>query len=116
MASRKIVFTSRLKEGVEQQLLHDLQTIFPSEALRSIDGLKNVNICQGNGMFAAIFEYDGDFEQIYGNYISNASIRSFHSKIAAYFKDIPKSTKPAELPLAGDVLYWDGKKVREAAG
>jgi hypothetical protein len=116
MANRRVIFTSRLKDGAEQQLIHDLKTIFPSDALRGIDGLEEVTICQGNGMFAAIVEYDGDFEKIFASYVSNPSVQAFHAKLAQYLKDVPRSTKPAELPLLGDVMIWDGKKVHEAAG
>jgi hypothetical protein len=116
MANRKVLFTSRLKDGAEQQLLQDLKTIFPSDALRDIDGLEEITICQGNGMFAAIIEYDGDFEKIFASYVSNSSVQAFHARIAQYLKDIPTSTKPAELNLLGDVIVWDGKKVKEAVG
>jgi len=116
MANRRVIFTSRLNDGAEQQLIHDLKTIFPGDALRSIDGIEEITICQGNGMFAAIFEYDGDFERIFADYISNPAVQSFHAKMAAYLKDIPWSNKPAELPLLGDVFYWNGRKVQEAVG
>ncbi len=117
MAKRRVVFISRLKEeGIEPQLIEELKNSFPSEALRSIDGLEEITICQGHGMFTAIVEYEGDFEKIYAEYISNALIQAFHAKLAAYLKDIPKSSKPADLPLLGDVLYWDGRKVKEAVG
>jgi hypothetical protein len=116
MANRKIAFISRLKAGAEQQLIQDVKTAFPSEALHDIDGLENITICQGNGMFVAFIEYDGDFEKIYSEYISNPAVQAFHSKLAQCLTDIPKSNKPAELPIVGDVLYWDGKKVQEAAG
>ena len=116
MASRKIIFTLRLKEGAEQQLLHDMKTFFPADALRSIDGIEEITICQGNGMFAAVIEYDGDFEKIYSDYMSNPAVRSFHARLAAHLEDIPNSVKPAELPLLGDVFYWDGRKVQEAVG
>jgi hypothetical protein len=116
MANRKVIFTSRLKDGAEQRLVHDLKAIFPSEALRSIDGLEEITICQGNGMFAAIFEYDGDFEKIFADYVSNPSVQGFHAKMSQYLEDVPTSTRPADLPLLGDVMLWDGKKVKEAAG
>lgn len=116
MANRKVIFTSKLKDGAEQQLMHDLKTIFPSEALRGIEGLEEVTICQGSGTFAAIVEYDGDFEKIFASYISNPSIRAFHARMAQYLIDVPTSTRPADLPLVGDVMVWDGKKVQEAAG
>src|SRR4051812_17319903 len=110
MAKRRVVFTSRLKEaGVEPQLIEDLKNSFPGEALRSIEGMEEIIICQGHGMFAAIIEYEGDFEKIYSEYISNASVQAFHAKLAAYLEDIPTSGKPADLPLLGDVLYWDGR-------
>lgn len=116
MATRKVVFTSRIQEGTEQHLLQELKTIFPSQALRGIEGLEEVTICQGNGSFMAIVEYDGDFEKIYASYISDPSIQAFHAKVAKYLIDVPTSTRPADLPLTGDVLVWDGKKVHEAAG
>jgi hypothetical protein len=116
MATRTIIFNSRLKEGIEQQLIQDLKTIFPSDALRGIDGLDKVTICQGHGMFSAVIEYDGDFEKIYYSYISNPSVQAFHSRMANYLEDIPTSTKPADLPLVGDVLHWEGKRVQEAVG
>jgi hypothetical protein len=116
MAIRKVIFTSRLKDGAEQQLLHDLKTIFPSEAIRDIDGLEEITICQGQGMFAAIVEYDGDFEEIFASYVSNPSVQAFHARMARYLEDVPTSTRPADLPLLGDVMIWDGKKVHEAAG
>ncbi|MFP5263840.1 MAG: hypothetical protein ACLGJB_18320 [Blastocatellia bacterium] len=116
MANRKVIFTSRLKEGAEQQLMHDLKTIFPSEALRGIEGLEEVTVCQGSGRFAAIIEYDGDFEKIFASYVSNPSVQAFHAKMAQYLVDVPTSKLPADLPLMGDVMVWDGKKVQEAAG
>jgi hypothetical protein len=116
MAKRKVVFITELKEGVEAQLLHDLKNSFPSEALRQIDGIEEVTICQGSGKFAAIVEYDGDFETIYSNYLSNPAIRAFHAKLAPFLKHGQTSTAPADLPLVGDVLVWDGGKVMEAIG
>lgn len=116
MAKRKVIFISRLKEGVENQLIDDLKNSFPADALKGIDGLEEVTICQGNGMFAAVVEYDGDFEKIFSNYVSNPSVKSFHARLSAYLEDLPTSTKPAELPLVGDVLYWNGRKVQEAVG
>ena len=116
MATRKIIFTSRFKEGVEQQLLDELKSSFPSDALRGIDGLEEVTVCQGNGIFAAVIEYDGDFEKIFSDYISHPAVQAFHSKLAPFLKDVPRSFKPADLPIAGDVLIWDGKRVMEAVG
>lgn len=116
MANRKVIFTSKLRDGAEQQLMHDLKTIFPSEALRGIEGLEEVTICQGNGMFAAIIEYDGDFEKIFASYIANPSVQAFHMKLAPYLIDVPTSTRPADLPLVGAVMMWDGKKFYEAVG
>lgn len=116
MANRRVIFLSKLKEGVEHQLIDDLKSSFPSDAIGGIDGIEEVTICQGNGMFAAVIEYDGDFEKIFANYIANPSVQSFHAKLTAYLEDTPTTTKPAELPLLGDVLYWDGKKVQEAVG
>lgn len=104
MAIRKVIFTSRLKDGAEQELAHHLKTIFPSEALRGIDGLEEITICQGHGMFAAVVEYDGDFEKIFASYISNPAVQAFHAKIARYLVDVPTSPWPADLPLLGDVL------------
>ncbi|HKP87171.1 MAG TPA: hypothetical protein VJZ26_13795 [Blastocatellia bacterium] len=118
MAVRKIVFTSRLREGndAEQGLLEELKKSFPSDTLRGIDGLEEITVCQGNGIFAAIFEYDGDFEKIFSDYISNPAVRAFHAKIAPFLKDALTSARPADLPIAGDVLVWDGKRVMEAVG
>jgi hypothetical protein len=116
MANRKVIFTSKLRAGAEQQLMHDLKAMFPSEALRGIEGLEEITICQGNGMFAAIIEYDGDFEKIFASYISNPSVQAFHAKLAPYLIDVPTSTRPADLPLVGDVMRWDGKKFHEAVG
>lgn len=116
MATRTVIYFSRLKEGVEDALIQELKTIFPSEAIREIEGLEKVTICQGHGTFAAVVQYDGDFEKIYQSYVSNPSIQAFHSRLANYLQDIPTSTKPADLPLVGDVLYWEGSKVREAVG
>ena len=116
MAKRKVVFITELKEGVEAQLLHELKNSFPSEALRQIDGIEEVTICQGSGKFAAIVEYDGDFEMIYASYVSNPAIRAFHAKLAPFLKQTPTSIAPADLPLVGDVLVWDGGKVMEAVG
>jgi hypothetical protein len=116
MATRTIIYFSRLKEGVENELIQELKTIFPAEALREIEGLEKVTICQGHGTFTAVVQYDGDFEKIYYSYISNPSVQAFHSRMANYLQDIPTSTNPADLPLVGDVLYWEGAKVREAVG
>ena len=116
MSKRKVVFITELKEGVEAQLLHELKASFPSEALRQIDGIEEVTICQGSGKFAAIVEYDGDFEMIYANYVSNPAIRAFHAKLAPFLKQAPTSIAPADLPLVGGVLVWDGGKVMEAVG
>ena len=116
MATRKIIFTSRFKEGVEQQLLDELKSSFPSDALRGIDGLEGVTVCQGNGIFAAVIEYDGDFEKIFSDYISHPAVQAFHAKLAGFLIDVPRSIKPADLPIAGDVLIWDGKRVMEAVG
>jgi hypothetical protein len=116
MATRKIIFTSRFKEGVEQQLLDELKSGFPSDAIRSIDGIEGITICQGNGVFAALIEYDGDFEKIFSEYLSNARVQVFHARLAPFLEDIPRSIRPADLPIAGDVLIWDGKRVMEAVG
>src|ERR1043165_1757214 len=113
MAKRKVVFITELKEGVETQLLHELKNSFPSEALRQIGGIEEVTICQGSGKFAAIIEYDGDFEPIYSNYLSNPAIRAFHAKLAPFLKQGQTSTAPADLPLVGGVLVWNGGKVME---
>ncbi|HXG91381.1 MAG TPA: hypothetical protein VNN73_03310 [Blastocatellia bacterium] len=116
MANRKVVFVSKLKDGVENRVIDELKSSFPSDAIAKIDGIEEITICQGSGMFAAIVEYDGDFEKIFASYIASPAVQSFHAKIAAFLEDAPKTTLPAELPLAGDVLYWDGKKVQEAVG
>jgi hypothetical protein len=116
MAMRKVVFISHLISGGEQQLTHDLPIEFPSQALSKIKEIKQVTICQGNGLFAAIVEYEGDFEKIFREYLSSPSIRAFHFKIEKFFDSPPQSADPAELPLAGDVFVWDGKHFRSAAG
>ena len=116
MATRTVVFLSQLKAGGEQQLIHDLPTEFPSQALSKIEAIKRVTICQGNGLFAAVVEYDGDFEKIFSDYISHPAVQAFHAKLVPFLKDAPRSIKPADLPIAGDVLIWDGKRVMEAVG
>lgn len=116
MAKRTIIFWNRLKDGAEQQVTENLKNIFPNEALRQIDGIEKVTICQGNGIFSAVVEYDGDFEQIFASYISNPAVQAFHSQMANYLENPPSVTRPADLPIMGDVLYWDGTKVREAVG
>lgn len=108
MATRKIIFVSRLKPGGEQSLMHDLPVEFPARGLSQIDGIKHVTICQGRGMFAAIVEYEGDFHKIYEQYLASPSIQAFHFKIEKYFEEPPESDEPASLPLAGEVFYWDG--------
>jgi hypothetical protein len=116
MAKRKVIFITELKEGVEVQLLDELKNSFPSEGFAQIDGIEEVTICQGSGKFAAIVEYDGDFGTIYSNYLSNPAVRAFHARLAPFLKDVPTSTHPADLPLVGAVLVWDGSKVMEPVG
>jgi hypothetical protein len=116
MATRKVIFITELKEGVETQLLNELKNSFPSEVLAQIDGIKEVTICQGSGKFAAIVAYDGEFGTIYSNYLSNPAVRAFHAKLAPFLKQVPTSTHPADLPMVGDVLVWDGGKIMEATG
>jgi len=116
MATRTVVFFSKLKSGSELQLAHELPIEFPAQALSKIEGIKRVTICQGNGMFAAVVEYEGDFEKIFREYISSPSIQSFHYKIEKSFKHPPRSIEPADLPLAGDVFVWDGQKFQTTAG
>lgn len=116
MAIRTVVFISQLRPGGEQQLTHDLPIEFPSQALSKIEAIKKVTICQGNGLFAAIVNYEGDFEKVFDEYISSSSIQAFHFKIRSVFEDPPRSADPADLSLAGDVFVWDGKKFKAAAG
>ena len=116
MATRTVVFLSQLKPGSEQRLTHDLPIEFPSQALSEIDAIKRVTICQGSGMFAAIVEYEGDFEKVLSNYLSSSSIQSFHYKIQSFFEDPPRSADASKLPLAGDVFVWDGKQFHTAVG
>ena len=116
MATRTVVFLSQLKPGGEQQLIHDLPTDFPSQALSKIEGIKRVTICQGNGLFAAVVEYDGDFERVFADYISSPAIQAFHYKIQSLFQAPPISADPSKVPLAGDVFVWDGKQFKTAVG
>jgi hypothetical protein len=116
MANRKVIFITELKEGIEAQLLEEMKKSFPSDALARIDGVKAVIICQGHHMFAAVFEYDGEFGEIFSTYVANPAVRAFHARIAPFLKQAPASTAPADLPLVGDVLVWDGGKVMEAVG
>jgi hypothetical protein len=116
MAIRTVVFLSRLKPGGEQQLTHDLPIEFPSQTLSKIEAIKRVTICQGNGLFAAVVEYEGDFEKVFDQYTSSPSIQAFHFKIRSLFKEPPRSADRADLPLAGDVFVWDGKQFKAAAG
>src|SRR5712691_13502862 len=114
MATRTVVFISRLKSGSEQEIANDLPKDFPSEALSEIGGIKRVKICQGSGLFASIVEYEGDFEKIFQDYISSPSIQAFHSKIGRFFESPPQSVQPADLPLLGDVFDWGGKELHRA--
>lgn len=116
MANRKVIFITELKEGIEAQLLEEMKRSFPSDALARIDGIKEVTICQGHHMFAAVFEYDGEFGEIFSNYVSNPAVRAFHARIAPFLRQSPTANVPADLPLVGDVLVWDGSKVMEAVG
>ncbi|MFL6216853.1 MAG: hypothetical protein ACJ74J_23425 [Blastocatellia bacterium] len=116
MANRKVIFITELKEGLEAQLLEEMKNSFPSDALARIDGIKEVTICQGHNMFAAVFEYDGEFGDIFSNYVANPAVRAFHARIAPFLKQAPTANVPADLPLVGDVLVWDGGKVMEAVG
>jgi hypothetical protein len=116
MAIRTVVFVSHLKPGSEQQLTHSLPVEFPAEALSKIDSITRVTICQGSGLFAAIVEYEGDFEKVLGEYLATPSIQSFHHKIRGFLKDPPRSAEPSKLPLAGDVFVWDGKQFYTAIG
>src|SRR5205085_11100976 len=114
MAKRRVIFISRLKPGSEQQLTHDLPAEFPSQALAKIDGIKEVTICQGSGMFAAIIEYEGEFGQIYEQYLTSPQVQAFHHKLARHLEEPPRSSEPSELPLVGDVFYWDGGSLNRA--
>jgi hypothetical protein len=109
MATRKIVLAARLKPGSEQQMARELPLTFPSQALSGLKGIKSVSICQGNQMFAAIVEYEGDFEELFQAYITSPSVRAFHSKVEKLFETPPRSHLPSDLPLAGEVFRWDGK-------
>ncbi|HZM88067.1 MAG TPA: hypothetical protein VFF31_16205 [Blastocatellia bacterium] len=64
MAIRAVVFLSKLKPGSELQLTHDLPFEFPSQALSKIEAIKRVSICEGSGFFAAVVDYEGDFEKV----------------------------------------------------
>lgn len=64
MAIRTVVFLSKLKPGSELQLTHDLPFEFPSQALSKIEAIKRVSICEGSGFFAAVVDYEGDFEKV----------------------------------------------------
>jgi len=114
MAIRTITFVSRLKPGAAQQLIHELPAEFPGEALGEIDGIKKVTVCQGNGLFVVIAEYKGDFEEIFRAYVESPAINAFHAKMAKFLEDRPRSRHPADLPLAGDVFYWDGGALETA--
>jgi hypothetical protein len=116
MAIRKVIFISRLKAGSEQQLMHDLPSEFPQHALAQIDGIKQVTICQGNGLFAAIVEYEGDFRKIFDQYLASPSIQAFQFKIKKFLKKPPRSADPSDLSLVGDVFYWDGENFNRASG
>src|SRR3989442_12266749 len=97
MATRTVVFISRLKSGSEQEIANDLPKDFPSEALSEIGGIKRVKICQGSGLFASIGENEGDFEKIFQDYISSPSIQAFHSKIGRFFESPPQPVHPADV-------------------
>ena len=116
MATRTVVFFSKLKSGSELQLTHELPIEFPSQALSKIEAIKRVTICQCNGMLAAVVEYDGDFEKVVRDYFSSPSIQAFHFKIERFLKHPPRSSEPSKLPLAGDVFVWDGQRFQTAAG
>ena len=116
MANRRVIFIARLKPGSEQQLTHDLPIEFPAQTLQKINGIKEVTICQGNGMFAAIVEYEGEFGQVYEQYLASPAVQAFHYKVAKFFESPPLATNPADLPLVGDVFYWDGRDFHRAAG
>jgi len=116
MATRTVVLVLKLKPGAEQQLMHDLPVEFPAEALSRIEGIKDVKICNGNGLFVAIIEYKGDFEKICRSVIASPSVRAFRYKLAHSFQDLPSSENLADLPVAGDVFRWNGKELRAAAG
>jgi hypothetical protein len=116
MAIRKVVFLTHVIPGGEQQLIHDLPIEFPSQALSKMKEIKQVTICQGNGLFAAIVEYEGDFEKIFQEYLSSPSVQSFHFKVQKFFDNPPQSADPSKMPIAGDVFCWDGKHFRSAVG
>ena len=116
MAIRTVVFLSQLKPGGEQRLTHDLPIEFPSQALSKIEAIKRVTICHGSGLFAAVVEYEGDFEKVFADYISSSSIQAFHHKIHSLFEEPPQSADPSKLPLVGDVFVWDGKQFKTAVG
>jgi len=44
MANRTIIFSSRIKQGSQQQLTHDLPIEFPAQALSNITEIKRVSI------------------------------------------------------------------------
>ena len=116
MANRTIIFSSRIKQGSQQQLTHDLPIEFPAQALSNITEIKRVSICQGNGQFIAVVEYEGDFEKVFKEYISSPSVQSFHFKIQKFLEDPPISADPSKLNLAGDVFVWDGQQFNTATG
>ena len=116
MATRKVIFIARLKPGSELQLTHDLPVTFPGQALSEIKEIKQVTVCQGSGLFAAIVEYEGDFEKLFDQYLTSAPIQAFHFKMEKFFEDPPRSADPANLMLVGDVFYWEGGCLYVAAG
>ena len=114
MPSRTVVLVCHLKPGTEQHLIHDLPIEFPAQALSKIKGIKSVTLCQGNQMLVAIVQYEGDFQQLFEEYVSSPSVQAFHFKIEKFLDDPPRSRLPRDLPLAGDVFQWDGRQFHRA--
>jgi hypothetical protein len=117
MAIRTVVFLSKFETGSELQLTHDLPFEFPSQALSKIEAIKRVSICQGSGFFAAVVDYEGDFEKVFSEYLSSSSVQSFHFKIESLLREAAQGQQSFQkLAIAGDVFVWDGKQLKAAAG
>jgi len=79
-------------------------------------GNKTDHDLSGNGQFAAVVEYDGDFEKIFKDYVSSPSVQSFHFKIQKFLEAPPISASASKLNLSGDVFVWDGQQFDTATG
>ncbi len=102
-----VLYVTDMRLGDEHEVRR-IHEAFPVEELDARIGVERIAVFIGSGKFALeITVSDGDFQQLFHQFLNSPSIKAFFSELSAHVGPLPSSDEQrGEMPLLTQMLSW----------